>query len=55
MEMDGWTDRQTGDGRIDGLFVGWLVVKGLTALWYSISVYIGLSPRETEKEKRADR
>ena len=26
MEMDGWTDRQTGDGRMDGLFVGWLVV-----------------------------
>ena len=23
MEMDGWTDRQTGDGRMDGLFVGW--------------------------------
>ena len=21
MEMDGWTDRQTGDGRMDGLFV----------------------------------
>ena len=25
MEMDGWTDRQTSDGRIDGLFVCWLV------------------------------
>ena len=24
MEMDGWTDRQTGDGRMDGLYVGWL-------------------------------
>ena len=24
MEMDGWTDRQTGDRRMDGLFVGWL-------------------------------
>ena len=28
MEMDGWTDRQTGDGRMDGwivcLLVGWL-------------------------------
>ena len=28
MEMDGWTDRQTGDGRTDGwivcLLVGWL-------------------------------
>ena len=21
MEMDGWTDRQTGDGQMDGLFV----------------------------------
>ena len=26
MEMDGWPDRQTGDGNMDGLFVGWLVV-----------------------------
>ena len=26
MEMDGWTDRQTDDENIDGLFVGWLVV-----------------------------
>ena len=25
---------------------GWLVVLGLTALWDSISVYIGPSPRE---------
>ena len=32
MEMDGWTDRQTGDGRMDGLFVCLLVVLGLTAL-----------------------
>ena len=23
MEMGGWTDRQTGDGRMDGLFVCW--------------------------------
>ena len=22
IEMDGWTDRQTGDGNMDGLFVG---------------------------------
>ena len=35
--------------------VRWLVVLGLTALWDSISVYIGLSPREREKEKRNDR
>ena len=34
---------------------GWLVVLGLTALWDSISVYIGPSPREREKEKRSDR
>ena len=34
---------------------GWLVVLGLTALWDSISVYIGPSPREREKEKRNDR
>ena len=32
MEMGGWADRQTGDGRMDGLFVCWLVVLGLTAL-----------------------
>ena len=25
MEMDGWTDRQTGVGNMDGLFVCWLV------------------------------
>ena len=31
--------------------VGWLVALGLTALWDSISVYIGPSPREREKEK----
>ena len=35
--------------------VGWLVVLDLTALWDSISVYIGPSPREREKEKRKDR
>ena len=32
----------------------WLVVLDLTALWDSISVYIGPSPREREKEKRND-
>ena len=31
--------------------VGWLVVWGLTALWDSISVYIGPSPKEREKEE----
>ena len=34
---------------------GWLVVLGLTALWDSISVYIGPSPKEREKEERKDR
>ena len=37
------------------IWVGWLVVLGLTALRDSISVYIGPSPREREKEKRNDR
>ena len=35
--------------------VGWLVVLGLTALRDSISVYIGPSPKEREKEERKDR
>ena len=35
--------------------VGWLAVLGLTALRDSISVYIGPSPREREKETRKDR
>ena len=34
--------------------VGWLVVLGLTALCDTISVYIGPSPREREKEERND-
>ena len=33
---------------------GWLVVLGLTALRDSVSVYIGLSPREGEKEESND-
>ena len=37
------------------LFVGWLVVLGLTALRDSISVYIGTSPKERETEERMDR
>ena len=32
--------------------VGWMVVLGFTALWDSISVYIGPSPREREKEEK---
>ena len=35
--------------------VGWLVALGLTALWDSISVYIGPSPKERETEERKDR
>ena len=34
---------------------GWLVVLSLTALCDSISVYIGPSPRDREKEERNDR
>ena len=34
---------------------GWLVVLGLTALGDSISVYIGPSPKERDKEERKDR
>ena len=30
----------------------WLVVWGLTALWDSISVYVGPPPREREKEEK---
>ena len=37
------------------LEVGWLFVLGLTAPRESISVYIGPSPREREKERRNDR
>ena len=33
----------------------WLVVLGLAALSDSISVYIGPSPKEREKEERKDR
>ena len=34
---------------------GWLFVLRLTALWDSISVYVGPSPKEREKEERKDR
>ena len=40
---------------IFGALIGWLVVLGLAALWDSISVYIGPSPKEREKEERKDR
>ena len=33
-------------------FDAWLVVLGITALSDSISVYIGPSPREREKEEK---
>ena len=36
-------------------WIDWLIVLGLTALWDSISVYIGPSPKEREKEERKDR
>ena len=35
--------------------IGWLVVLGLTALRDSISVNIGPSPKEREREERKDR
>ena len=35
--------------------VGWFVVLGLASLCDSISVYIGPSPKEREKEERKDR
>ena len=38
-----------------GCLFGWLVGLGLTALSDSISVYIGPTPREREKEDRNDR
>ena len=36
----------------EGEKVGWLVVLGLTALSDNISVYIGPSPKEREKEEK---
>ena len=35
-----------------GALIGWLSVLGLTALGDSISVYIGPTPKEMEKEER---
>ena len=37
---------------LERCLIGWLVVLGLTALRESISVYIGPSPTEREKEER---
>ena len=42
--------RQSTSSRLE-----WLVVLGLTALRDSISVYIGPSPSEKERERRSDR
>ena len=41
--------------RVAALGLLLFVVLGLTALSDSISVYIGPSPRDREKEKRSDR
>ena len=41
--------------RVSELLISWLVVWGSTALWDNISVYIGTSPKEREKEERRDR
>ena len=49
-----WFEPTTPDQR-PSWTLGWLVVLGLTALWDSISVYIGPSPKEREKEERNDR
>ena len=43
-----------GGGCLVGWLVGWLFL-GLTTLEDSISVYIGSSPKEREKEMRKDR
>ena len=58
MEMDGWTDRQTGDGRMDGwivcLLVGWLVgclrLNGPLRQYFSL--YRAVSQREGERKER---
>ena len=54
MEMDGWTDRQTGDGRMDGLFVGWLVgcfrLNGPLRQYFSL--YRAVSQRRGERKER---
>ena len=58
MEMDGWTDRQTGDGRMDGLLVYWLVgwLIGCLRLYGPLrqyfSLYRAVSQREGERKER---
>ena len=54
MEMDEWTDIQTGDGRVDRLFVGWLVgclrLNGPFRQYFSL--YRAVSQREEERKER---
>ena len=54
MEMDGWTDRQTGDGWMDSLFVGWLVgclrLNGPLRQYFSL--YRAVLQREEERKER---
>ena len=54
--MDGWTDRQTADGRMDGLFVCWLVgcarLNGPLRQYFSL--YRAVSQREGEKREVID-
>ena len=54
MEMDGWTDRETGDGRMGGLFVCWLVdcVRLNGPLRQYFSLYRAVSQREGERKER---
>ena len=47
-----FTTSGPGLGGSENGLVGRLVVLGVTALWDSISVYIGPSPKEREKEER---
>ena len=54
MEMDGWTDRQTGDGRMDGLVVCWLLgcfrLNG--PLRHYFNLYLAVSQRKGERKER---
>ena len=47
-----YLDTDIADKSMETPYVGWLVVLGLTALWDNISVYIGPSPKEREKEEK---
>ena len=51
-----WTNLKAGALSALALWsVGWLVGLGLTAFLDNISVYIGPSPKEREKEERKER